>query len=130
MSLITIVESLQKRPLTAAEVESLNEFQRTFQIDNEDPLIVVLAMLARNQIALDHAPELLQQKVNETIEYHRVVLREQSVVIAKELIVDIGRELQVLVGTVKRRWVNYIGFFAGGATCGALIMWLVQTALR
>lgn len=124
MSLIATVERLQKRPLTAAEVETLNEFQRTFQVDDDDPLVVVLAILARSQLALDEAPELLQQKVNETIELHRIALREQSVVIAKELIVDIGRHLQILIGTTRQRWINYAGVFIGGAVCGVGIAWL------
>lgn len=129
-SLLTTVEALQKRPLTASEAESLNEFQRTFQIANDDPLIVVLALLASNQIAFDRAPELLRQKVNETIELHRVVLREQSVLIAKELIVDLGRELQLLVGTARQRWFRYIGFFAAGTAAGIVVMWVTPLLLR
>ena len=68
MSLVSIVEKLQNKPLSADDAKALNEFQRTFNIDDDDPLMVVLAMMARSQILVESVPNLLQQKTKEIID--------------------------------------------------------------
>ena len=123
MSLVLTIETLQKRPLTPSEVSTLNEFQRSFKIDDDDPLIVVLALMARSQLIIDSAPNLLQQKVTETIELHKTMLREQSVLIAKELIATLASEIET--ATVKNiirnkmQWVIYAFCFIGGVLLSA-----------
>lgn len=108
MSLVTTIETLQKRPLTTDEVSTLNEFQRSFKIADDDPLLVVLAMMARSQIIVDSVPDLLQQKVNETIELHRLVLREQAVLIAKELIATLAEDIKRATSKNQMRWAPYV----------------------
>lgn len=114
MSLVTTIEALQKRPLTAEEVSTLNEFQQSFKIDDDDPLLVVLALMARSQIIVDAVPNLLQQKVTETIELHRLVLRDQAVMIAKELIATLAEDIGKAALKNQRRWIQCIACFIGG----------------
>lgn len=121
MSLVTTIEALQKRPLTTAEVSTLNEFQQSFKIDDDDPLLVVLALMARSQILIDSVPNLLQQKVAETIELHRLVLRDQAVLIAKELIATLAEDIGKATSKNQNRWGLYIACFVGGMVCYASI---------
>ena len=120
------VELLAKRPLTTDEVQMLAEYQQLFAIDDDDPLNVVLAIMVRSQLILDSAPGLLQQKVKETIELHRMAMRDQAVLIAKELITDLGAELQSQTRTGLKAWAHYLGFFVGGMAFMGVIVLLVQ----
>jgi len=115
MKLLQAMEVLQKRPLTATEAAQLSDFQRLYLIDDDDPLIVVLALMAQSQLSVQTLPDLLQQKAIETIELHRTLLREQSVVIAKELIHTLSGQIRDANRTWQSRWSRYLGFFLGGA---------------
>ena len=86
MNLVATVTELSGRVLTSDEVFMLSKFQKKFDIEDDDPLVVVLALMAQSQIILSSAPDLLQQKVVDTIELHRNLLRDQAVIISKELI--------------------------------------------
>lgn len=99
MSLVSAVEQLQKSPCTASQIETLNEFQKIHKIGNDDPLVIVLALMARSQLILESTPTLLKQKADETIELHRTMLRDQSVIIAKELV---GTLTQIIHNEVRR----------------------------
>ncbi|ART61491.1 hypothetical protein CBP36_21225 (plasmid) [Acidovorax carolinensis] len=121
MTLVSSMEALKKQPLTPEEINMLQEFQRQFDLDDDDPLNVVLAMMARSQIIIETAPDLLQQKVAETIELHRTNLRDQAVLTAKEVISDISR---VLLDQHKRDassssaiWRQRLYGFGSGVVC-------------
>jgi len=126
MSLVSIVEKLQNKPLSADEAKALNEFQRTFNIDDDDPLMVVLAMMARSQILVESVPSLLQQKTKEIIELHSTVLREQAVVISKELIADVATKIKEETAKEdrKKKWLDHFGFFVGGFVFAAGVYFL------
>jgi hypothetical protein len=126
VSLISIVQSLQKTPLTAEQVESLNEFQRVFDIGEDDPLLVVLAMMSKSQLVLESAPQLLQQKVDATIELHRVALREQAVAISKELITDLSKHIYSFGTNTRKRWLTYFAFYLGGVVSACAMFALVR----
>lgn len=123
MSLVTSVEAIYKRPLTTGEVQQLSDFQRQFEVADDDPVIVVLAMLAHAQVSLDAAPKLLQQKVDETIELHRIALREQAVIVAKDLIGDVAKQL-VIQGKGDRRLLQWCiaSAVAGAIGFGTLLL--------
>lgn len=136
MSLVTAMEALKKQPLTPDEVNMLQEFQRQFELSDDDPLNVVLAMMARSQMIIESAPDLLQQKVSETIELHRTNLREQAVLTAKEVIADVSR---VLLDLSRRDsssnsllWRQRLYGFGAGVICAlvcvggsfAIVRWL------
>lgn len=122
MSLVATVEALMKRPLTVEEMENLADFQRINGIDDSDPLLVVLALMAKSQLAVESLPALLQQKAIETIELHRQTLREQSTLIAKELITALAQNIESANVDWKARWLRYAGCFVGGAMMAAALM--------
>lgn len=126
MSLVSQVETLIKRPLTSAEMANLADLQRINGIDDSDPLIVVLALMAKSQIITESLPELLQQKALETIELHRQTLREQSSLIAKELIIEIANSVVLANNHWQARWLRYGGFFVGGALFTAALTYFIR----
>lgn len=130
MSLSSIVETLQNKKLSVDEIKSLNEFQNTFKIDDDDPLIVVLALMARSQLIIESVPNLLQQKVNETIELHKMVLRDQAVLISKELISDLSVHIEATNANWRKVWLRYFVFFAGGVLFAAGVFFMSRYWVR
>lgn len=123
MNLINAVEALQKEPLTAKEVATLQNWQQIFSLADDDPIIVVLAIMVRSQLIIESAPDLLQQKVLETIELHRTNLREQAVLSAKELITDLSAVLLSQQKDVLAHWrQRAFGFAAGAATMALCVV--------
>lgn len=120
MSLAGNVASMYGRTLSKEEESSLKKFQESFEIGDEDPVIVVLAMLATNRLQLQELPTLLQQKGVATIELHQQTLREQSTLIAKELIGTIAMNLQATEREVKDRSLYYVFAFVIGMLSTAL----------
>lgn len=100
----------------------VQEFQRQYDLDDDDPLNVVLAMMARSQMIIETAPDLLQQKVVETIELHRTNLREQAVLSAKELITDLSALLLSQQKGVSAIWRQRLSWYASGAASMLLVM--------
>lgn len=118
MSLVTTLEGLKKSPLSAQEASTVREFQNQFEIDDDDPLVIVLAIMLRSQLIIDTAPDLLQQKVNETIELHLTNLRSQANLSAKEIVGDIAATLmgqQKLLGLDWRQRLIWAAIGAGFA---------------
>lgn len=117
--LVANLEILMKRPLTPEEINNLAEFQRLNEVDDTDPLLIVYALMAKSQLIIDTLPELLQQKALETIELHRQTLREQSTLIAKDLITVLAQNIESANVDWKVRWLRYAGCFVGGALFAA-----------
>lgn len=119
-SLVAAVEALKKQPLKPDEVEMLAAFQKQFNLDDDDPINVVLALMAHSQMIIGTAPTLLQQKVEETIELHRTNLRTQAVLVAKELVSELAPVLIAGQNDVSALWRQRIYCFAAGA--GAMLI--------
>lgn len=125
MSLVETVEALEGRELTRAERENLHKFEQAFDISEGDPLIVVLAMMAKNRLMVDGLPDLLQQKAKETIELHQQTLREQSTLIAKELLASLGALVAETAVGHKLRLAQFAGVFLAGFVLGGLCVRLL-----
>lgn len=127
MNLVESVQMLVGRELTVTEATSLAKFQKAHEVDDSDPLIIVYAMMAKNQLISDSLPGLLQEKVNETIELHRTVLREQAIVVSKEVITELARNIETANVNMKARWMRYsvaflIGALMGGAFAAGIVI--------
>ncbi len=125
MNLADTIESLEGRKLTGPERDALHRFENTYDIAEDDPLIVVLAMMAKNQLTAEQLPDLMQQKAKETIELHQQTLREQSTLIAKELVVSIGNMVAGSAVGFKLRVAQFAGCFMGGFILGGLCVRLL-----
>lgn len=126
MSLVENVKTLIGRELNEEEIRSLSKFQQLNGIDDSDPLIVVLALLAKGQLVMETLPDLLLSRANDTIELHRQTLREQSTLIAKELITElvkgIAKDIKVANVDWKIRLISYGACFISGAIVGAIAL--------
>lgn len=120
MTLAGNVASMFGRALSNEETDALTKFQDSFEINDEDPIIVVLAMLATNRLYMQELPALLQQKAVTTIELHQQTLRDQSTLIAKELIGTIALNLQAAGNRAKDQMLNYAFAFVAGLLTTAL----------
>lgn len=129
MSLIASLEALKKSPLSAEEANMVREFQSQFEIDDDDPLIVVLAIMIRSQLIIETAPNLLQQKVNETIELHKTNLREQANLSAKEIVGDIAAALVRQQSNMSAVWHIRLIWGAIGAGIATLLFGLAIVAI-
>ena len=119
MNLVETLEALNKAPLTTAEAASVREFQTQFQIDDDDPLVIVLAIMIRSQLILGSAPDVMKKMVMETTELHRTSLREQAALSCKEIVGDVASALlsqQSKMAVVWRLRLIWAGLGAGAAT--------------
>lgn len=124
------VEVLVGRPLTGEEMQSLTIFQHNNEIDDSDPLIVVLAYMARSHMILEQFPEQLAREVKETIELHKNVLRDQSNVIAKDLVTSIALGLEQSNKYRKFDFFSHLITFMAGALLTAVLGLIVLYILR
>lgn len=116
---LSIAESVAKllgRPLTSEEATGLANFKNYYEIDESDPIALVLALVGANTVLINSMPNLLQQKADETIELHRRTLMDQSTIIAKELIATLSQNIANTNASLKVRGM----WFFGGAGCGAV----------
>ena len=120
MTLAKTIEALDGRTLSDVERASLHKFEQMFEIGEDDPLIVVLAMMAKNQLSVDQLPERLEKAAKVTIEMHQQTLREQSTLIAKELVVSIGNLVAGSTVGHKLRLAQLSICFMGGFILGGL----------
>ena len=120
--LLQNVAILLNRDLTNEEITSLSNFQRINQIDDNDPLITVLALMARSHLIMGTLPVQLQQMVKETIDLHQRTLREQSTLIAKELVLTVAQDIQAAHTDWKTRWIRYGFAYAAGAVTTAILI--------
>ena len=126
MSLENAVEVLARRPLTVEEINSLNLFQKMNGIDDSDPLIVVLAYMARSHLMLEQLPAEMNKMVNESTEYHRNTLRDQSSLVAKDLVSSIALGLEKSNKYRKFDFFSHLLAFTAGALLTALLVMLLR----
>lgn len=125
MNLAETMATLSGRQLTSDERQSLHKFEQLFEIGEDDPLIVVLAMMAKNQLTVDQLPDRLEKAAKETIELHQQTLREQSTLIAKELLVSVGSMVAESAVGQKLRLVQFAGLFMSGFILGGICVRLL-----
>ena len=121
------MQVLHGSELTVEEKNSLLRFQDMYEIGDDDPLVVVMAMLGENQMMLESTSDIIFQKAIETIELHQQTLSEQSTLIAKELIVTLSDNIKAARGlnSLKDQFIEYMLFLVGGLAGGALVVRLL-----
>jgi ABC-type Fe3+-siderophore transport system permease subunit len=122
-SLFEAVRVLHGRDLSEVEKESLIRFQKIYEIGDDDPLVVVLAMVGAHRILLESVPDVLFQKAMEAIELHQLTLCEQSTLIAKELIITLSQHIKSAMEQEqwKVRWPEYVIAFMIGCSFGGIV---------
>jgi hypothetical protein len=133
MSLIASVEAYAKRKLTIAEIKNLTELQDSYKINDDDPLMILIDIMTRTQIIADTLPDLLHKKAIETMELHRSNMRDQSVLMSKELIATIAEQIKAANLNLnsnlnlkkiswKAGWIRYVGCVVAGMFLYAMIL--------
>lgn len=131
-SLLIAVQTLLVRELASDEKDKLNKFQQLYQIDDDDPLVVVLSLMGMNTVLFEQVPDMLRVASSKAIEAHEQILREQSTLIAKELILSTFQSINDAVraqNTWMDRLIEYVLVFIVGGLTGGGIGWLIAKAL-
>ncbi len=124
------IAELLGRKLTAEEITGLHNFKSRYDIDDTDPLAIVLALVGANTVLMNSMPNLLLQKADETIELHRTTLREQSTIIAKDLIATLSSNIAMGNASYKTLaiWFAFGSIF--GSIFGGMLVFLISHWLR
>ncbi len=113
--LIESLEILSGRKLNGDEAQRMLALQKLYGVDDEDPVMFGFSMLASSQLATESGPGAIRAAVDQTIELHRTNLRDQAVLISKELIVEITKRILAAVENQKPpTWYALAAAFGGG----------------
>jgi hypothetical protein len=126
MSMTTNIAQILGRSLTQEETISIANFQSRYDIDDSDPIAIVLALVGANTVLMNSIPALLQQKAEETIELHRRTLMDQSTIIAKELIANLSEVIAHQNTSLKVRLVYTLSGTLCGSILTAVLLWLIH----
>ncbi|MET3122302.1 hypothetical protein AAKU67_001896 [Oxalobacteraceae bacterium GrIS 2.11] len=100
----------------------INYFQNHFGIEKDSTLMLLFVIWIRDRRAIEKLPEMLEQKARVTIELHQQTLRDQSVLISKELIGVIATQIKSNNnGTQDKLFVFSCGAAAGVIFCTILL---------
>lgn len=130
--LVGAVAVLCGRDLTAEESQKLAKFQDQQSIGDDDPIVAILALLGVHKILIEEIPERIKKASQDAITVHEQTLREQSTIVAKELLITLARSIND-AARAQRTWrdraveyalVAVIAMILGG--CGA---WLIAKSV-
>lgn len=122
------VERMVGRPLTKDELQMLIRLRDDWGYSNDDPIVVVLALTGGLTVIANDIPARIQAASDKIIETHATVLRNQSNLIAKEMVGTIAE----LVHNAGRSRMRRLGEAAACAVAGALVtfgftwIWLLK----
>lgn len=118
------VERMVGRPLTKDELQMLIRLRDDWGYSNDDPIVVVLALTGGLTLIANDIPARIQAASDKIIETHATVLRNQSNLIAKEMVGTIAE----LVHNAGRSRLRRLGEAAACVVAGGIftsaMMWL------
>jgi hypothetical protein len=88
--LVASVEKILRRALTAEEVQHWNSIQDQYGIADDDPLVVLLTVLALHQHLFNDLPKRIQEATDKAIAVHRTTLEEQATIVSKALLAKLS----------------------------------------
>lgn len=88
--LVAIVERLLQRPLSGTEVQHWNSIQDQYGIADDDPLVIVLTLLALHQHLFNDLPKKVIEATEKAIAIHRTTLDDQATIVAKGMLVKLA----------------------------------------
>lgn len=117
------VERIVGRPLTKEERQQLNRLRNDWGYSDDDPLVVVLALTGSMSLIAQDIPARIQAASDKIIETHASVLRNQSNLIAKEMVGTIAGLVHNAGRTRSRRIVEAVACAVVGAVVSFGILW-------
>lgn len=115
------VERIIGHPLSDTDRQMLIQLRDEYGYDDSDPLVVVLAMMGAYIILTNEIPDKIKKASEQIIETHAVVLRDASMIVAKDLVSTIAGQIHSAVQTRKVRLM----YGAVGGLLGAIVMVLL-----
>lgn len=94
------------RDLSADERQMLVTLRDDYGYDDTDPIVPFLSMLGAHMVLTKDIPEKIMTASQKIIETHAVVLREQSMVVAKDLVGNLVGIIHTADRTRKDRWID------------------------
>lgn len=92
--------------LTAGDREMLIMLRDQYGIDDGDPMVVALAMTGAVKVMVDQIPEMIAKESEKITELHITGLRNQSILIAKDLVGVIAGQIHAASRTRRGRLVD------------------------
>lgn len=120
------ITSIVGRSLTDPERKMLMRLRDQYGYDDNDPLVVVLAMMGAYQIMTEEIPLKLAAAAKETIEVHQQTLRNQSMIVAKDLVGTIAGLIHASSRSLQNRTIDVLI----GCGIGALVTVIIGVALK
>ncbi|MBN9424491.1 MAG: hypothetical protein BGO63_11325 [Candidatus Accumulibacter sp. 66-26] len=130
MSLVDAIKSLLGRDLSEADMKDIAQYQKVFEISDEDPIVVVLAIISAYRIAIQSMLDEWEKKIMLLIELHRQTLQEQSSFVAKDLIITVGNLVASTNIGVKYRRAMMAAMFFGGMFAGGVVALVLRAILH
>lgn len=88
--LVTSVERILQRSLTAEDVQHWNALQDQYGIADDDPIVIVLVILGIHQHLVNDLPEKIKEATASAIATHRTTLEDQATIVSKGLIAKLA----------------------------------------
>lgn len=120
------------RDLTPEESKRLGKFQEQQGIGDDDPIVAVLALLGVHKILIEDIPDRIKKASQDAITAHAQTLREQSTIVAKELLLALTRSIND-AARAQRTWrdraIEYALIALVGLMLGGGGAWLAAKAV-
>jgi hypothetical protein len=113
------------RDLTEDDRQLLIAVRDQYGYDDDDPLVVVLAMTGALKIMMDELPERLKKASEHLTEVHQITLKNQSAIIAKDLVGIVAEHIHAAGRTRKGRLID-AALGAAGVLAFALLVGVVM----
>lgn len=94
------------RDLTEDERQLLIALRDQYGYDDDDPLVVVLAMTGAVKVMMDDLPERLKKTSEQLTELHQLTLKNHTAMIAKELVGIVAEHIHAAGRTRKGRLID------------------------
>ncbi|CAB3730618.1 hypothetical protein LMG1866_04606 [Achromobacter ruhlandii] len=88
--LVTSVERILQRPLTAEDAQHWNAIQDQYGIADDDPIVIILVILGLHQHLVNELPEKIKEATASAIATHRTTLEDQATIVSKGLIAKLA----------------------------------------
>lgn len=118
------VERIVGRSLTKDELQMLIRLRDDWGYNNDDPLVVVLALMGGLSLIANDIPARIQAASDNIIETHATVLRSQSNLIAKEMVGTIAELVHNAGRTRMRRIIESVVCAVAGAAVSFCFLWI------
>lgn len=88
--LVASVERLLRRPLSGTEVQHWNSIQDQYGIADDDPIVIVLTLLALHEHLFNDLPKQIIEATEKAVAIHRTTLDDQATIVAKGILVKLA----------------------------------------